>query len=348
MCVSRKKKRFQKDGFDLDLVYMTPRIIIHGFPAAGLEHIYRNPRDEVRRLLETKHKGHYKMFNFCCEPGRGYDPQIFDGRVERYPFKDHNTPPLETMVEFAESAMRFLNESPENVVSMHCKAGKGRAGLMCCVIMLRSGVVQSAQAAFDKYDEERVSNKRGLTVTSQRKFVIFFEILWRQHWGEKGDLGQIRPEALEGPKRHIIPEQPVMRITQIEILNLDKKVWSHLRVRAYKGTNFSPIPQFDSKSNTTGTLVFKCNFVVQGNFKVFAEQPGFWKAKKLFDFWHNTLFINQKSDTVDFGVDELDIKRSVMKSLDKSITLRLTFDRSPGGSLVAFDPSPAPTPQTRL
>ena len=141
--VSGSKKRYQKNGFDLDLVYLSPRIIIHGFPAAGLEHIYRNPRYEIRRFMDHYHKDHYKVFNFCCEPGRGYNPEIFYGRVERYPFKDHNTPPLETMAAFGNSVKQWLDSDPQNVVNMHCKAGKGRAGLMCCVALIRSGKMSS-------------------------------------------------------------------------------------------------------------------------------------------------------------------------------------------------------------
>ena len=46
--VSQNKVRYQAEGFDLDLAYVTPRIIVHGFPSTGFEHIWRNPRYEVR------------------------------------------------------------------------------------------------------------------------------------------------------------------------------------------------------------------------------------------------------------------------------------------------------------
>ena len=328
--VSGNKNRYEIGGYDLDLVYMTPRIIIHGFPSAGLEHIYRNPRYEIRRLLETKHQGKYKLFNFCCEAGRGYDGAIFDNRVERYPFKDHNTPPLETMVEFANSAKLWLDADPENVVSMHCKAGKGRAGLMCCITMLRHGVVNTAQEAFEKYDAERVKNKKGLTVTSQRKFVIFYETLWRKYWNVQGNLENVPGEPVEGPRKYVIPPQPVMRITKIEIVNLDGKKWSGLRIKSFKGTNFAPELLYDSGKNNTSKTLFVVDYLVQGNFKIGAFKPGtpiIGKATKLFDFWHNTLFIAQNKAYVDFGLDQLDIKSRTLKKLDKDLKLRLYFSQ---------------------
>ena len=270
---------------------MTDKIIIHGFPSAGLEHIYRNPRYEIKRFLEHYHKDHYKVFNFCCEPGRGYDPSVFEGRVERYPFKDHNTPPLETMAAFANSCKAWIEDDPLNVCSMHCKAGKGRAGLMCCVLMVRTGAVSSAKAAFEKYDKERVTNGKGLTVTSQRKFVVFYEQLWRQYWNVQGDIGEELADREGAEKRFIVPSQPELCITGVEILNIETDKWKGLVVKAYKGTNFKPELLFETtKSNS---LLFPFNCKIQGNFKIRVEQPGCLKTLCLMELWHNTLFMER-------------------------------------------------------
>jgi hypothetical protein len=54
------------------------------------------------------------------------------------------------------------------------------------------------------------------------------------------------------------------------------------------------------------------------------------------------LFINQTSESCEFGLDQLDIKRKVMKSLNPSIALKLTF-KPVRASDLAFDSKPALT-----
>lgn len=50
-----------QNGYDLDLTYITERVIAMGFPAEGADSYIRNPMKQVQRLLETKHAGHYKV-----------------------------------------------------------------------------------------------------------------------------------------------------------------------------------------------------------------------------------------------------------------------------------------------
>ena len=104
--VSQNKKRFERDGFNLDLAYITPRIIAMGFPSEGMEGVYRNALPDVYRFLETYHSDGYKVYNLCSE--RTYNPAKFDGRVEFFPFDDHNPPPFEIMRPFCIDAQALI------------------------------------------------------------------------------------------------------------------------------------------------------------------------------------------------------------------------------------------------
>lgn len=336
--VSGHKVRYEEGNYNLDLTYMTPRVIVHGFPAIGIEHMYRNPRYEVARLLETQHKGHYKVYNFCCEPGRGYDADIFDGRVERYPFLDHHTPSLARMVEFADSAYDWLLADKKNVVTMHCKAGKGRAGLMCCVLLLRAGVVNSAAEAFKKYDATRVTNNKGLTVTSQRKYVKFFEELWREFWAEESEsLGNVLPRE---SRKRALPVEPAMMLVRATIVNGDGSVdekaalasLGELSVKCWQVDDYLPELVGESKGTTTDL-----GAKIKGNFKIKVEAKGFFSSTKVCEFMHNTLFIRipKGHRSVDFGLSQLDVPKKTLKRLGTSMKLRLEFALSSAAAGVA-------------
>lgn len=77
---------------------------------------------------------------------------------DRFPFTDHTCPPLESVVNFCESAKAWLDMDEENVVSLHCKAGKGRAGIMTACLMIRLGA--TATDAVSKYDAVRRGGNR--------------------------------------------------------------------------------------------------------------------------------------------------------------------------------------------
>ena len=119
--VSKKKRRFQDGDFDLDLTYITPRIIAMGFPSTGREGFFRNPLAEVQRFFESRHPGRYRVYNLCSE--RAYDPIEFAGRATRYPFDDHNPSCFDVIPAFCGDADAWLAAHPDNVIAVHCKVG---------------------------------------------------------------------------------------------------------------------------------------------------------------------------------------------------------------------------------
>ena len=49
----------------------SPRLIAMGFPSAGLEALYRNPRGEVAAFFGARHgAGRVRVYNLCAERSR--------------------------------------------------------------------------------------------------------------------------------------------------------------------------------------------------------------------------------------------------------------------------------------
>lgn len=59
------------------------------------------------------------------------------------------------MYAFCEDAAAFLARDRANVVALHCKAGKGRTGIMACCLMVRLGLQPTADAAIEYYNSAR-------------------------------------------------------------------------------------------------------------------------------------------------------------------------------------------------
>uniref|UniRef100_A0A8C4VR46 Phosphatidylinositol-3,4,5-trisphosphate 3-phosphatase n=1 Tax=Gopherus evgoodei TaxID=1825980 RepID=A0A8C4VR46_9SAUR len=167
--VSENKRRYTKDGFDLDLTYVTDRIIAMSFPSSGKQSFYRNPIKEVARFLDTKHKDHYTIYNLCSE--KGYDPVYFHYRVERVFIDDHNVPSLEDMLKFTANVREWMKKDEKNIIAIHCKGGKGRTGTMVCTWLIDSDQFESAKSRYVGY-YEILKNKYNLKLPPERQLKI--------------------------------------------------------------------------------------------------------------------------------------------------------------------------------
>ncbi|GER45815.1 calcium/lipid-binding (CaLB) phosphatase [Striga asiatica] len=151
-------------GYDLDMTYITGRLLAMSFPSESMRALYRNPMWQVQSALEMRHHGHYK---------RSYDPSRFNRRVERYPFDDHHVPEISMIKEFCEEVHAWLSRDPENIAVVHCMAGKGRTGLMVSCYLVYTGM--SAERALHVFAERRTTNNEGVSIASQRRYVLYWE-----------------------------------------------------------------------------------------------------------------------------------------------------------------------------
>ena len=105
-------------------------------------------------------------------------------QVACFPFDDHNCPPLQLVTAFCQSAYSWLKADLENVVVVHCKAGKARTGLMITSLLLFLKVVIETKSRDIKFHEfyPNIGQRRITEQTQKNKTPTYSK--WRQSNGD--------------------------------------------------------------------------------------------------------------------------------------------------------------------
>lgn len=166
--VSMSKNRHIQDGFNLDLTYITPRVIAMAFPAEGLESIFRNQLSEVAALLDRNHPNKYLIINAS---NRKYNYEKFGNRVIDMNWPNHYPCPFGHFLTVIKASLQYLLEDVQNVVVVHCLAGKGRTGSFINALHYATGQFQTMADANIFYKMRRNVN---VTYPSQLKYMDYF------------------------------------------------------------------------------------------------------------------------------------------------------------------------------
>lgn len=131
-----------------------------GFPSVGFESLYRNSLKETTRFFHEEHSDQVKIYNLCIEKGRIYDKSRFvNSSVALFPSKDHNPCPIKLILEFCIDVCLYLMKNPKGIAAIHCKAGKGRTGVMICSYLIFSGLCVNSKEAFNYYAKARTKDE---------------------------------------------------------------------------------------------------------------------------------------------------------------------------------------------
>ncbi|KAM9251285.1 cyclin-G-associated kinase isoform 5-T5 [Cariama cristata] len=132
---------------DLDISYITSRIAVMSFPAEGVESAIKNNIEDVRLCLDSKHPGHYAVYNLSP---RTYRPSRFHNRVSECGWPARRAPNLQNLYSICKNMHLWLKQDQKNVCIVHCLM----ASMKMFQIQFHTGFVprNATTVKFAKYD----------------------------------------------------------------------------------------------------------------------------------------------------------------------------------------------------
>jgi hypothetical protein len=284
--VSKNKMRYvdMENNFDLDLTYIDRDLVAMGVPTVGFFNTFvRNSLHEVTRFFKINHRGHFRVYNACPEMPYPEEPfKKVGGSMMCFQIQDHSPPRMEQFLAFLADARQFRSDSQENVIAVHCKAGKGRTGSLCCAWLLyakRQKTVEQALKVFaQRRTDTRIGRKlRGVETPSQVRYVnqLFQHLERTDSW-------------LHSPT--LPPPVPTPTAT-LHRLTIDRDFFAHpeeikglrVMVQCFEGCNNLTEPILETETFAPSDLSVTLNdIVVKGDVRIalFADKGKGFSARE--------------------------------------------------------------------
>uniref|UniRef100_A0A8C9F9Y3 Tensin 3 n=1 Tax=Pavo cristatus TaxID=9049 RepID=A0A8C9F9Y3_PAVCR len=159
-----------EEGYELDLTYITERIIAVSFPADCSEETYLHNLQDVTQMLKSKHGNNYLVLNLS---EKRYDLTKLNPKIMDVGWPDLHAPPLDKVCTICKAMESWLNSDPQRVVVIHCKGGRGRIGVVISSYMHFTSVSTSADQALDRFAMKKFFDDKvsALMQPSQKRYL---------------------------------------------------------------------------------------------------------------------------------------------------------------------------------
>ena len=294
--VSKQKRRLQDINYDLDMSYITDRVIAMGFPSIGCEKVYRNSLIDVIDFFHTKHNDKVKIYNLCLEKDRIYNKNLFsNSSVGLFPATDHNPCPIKLILEFCIDICLYLLKNPNSVAAVHCKAGKGRTGVMICSYLIFSHLCETSEKAFRYYARIRTKDNTGVTIPSQKRYIKYFETFLQANFCPPYIF--LIPKIIKSHFSHFIIGQGRLMVKNI-LQSFEKENSYFISANKFrlKGVKVGPLPKGKK------IKIKICNFI-NNNFKI--------RENELIEYVHSNESYNGSTDYELYFTPELTIHSDI-------------------------------------
>uniref|UniRef100_A0A3P8QHH4 Cyclin-G-associated kinase n=1 Tax=Astatotilapia calliptera TaxID=8154 RepID=A0A3P8QHH4_ASTCA len=137
---------------DLDISYITSRIAVMSFPAEGVESAIKNNIEDVRLFLDSRHAGHYAVYNLSK---RSYRPSRFHNRVSECNWQLRRAPNLRSLYSVCKNMHLWLKQDQRNICVVHCLDGRAASAVAVCSFLCFCRLFTTAEAAVYMFSMKR-------------------------------------------------------------------------------------------------------------------------------------------------------------------------------------------------